>query len=73
MPKKNLKIRFNTENTGSLFWRVVVDGEEQLADHIDILVPTYTSQDALPDGRIKWHISADYHELIWNGTKLTVK
>jgi hypothetical protein len=73
MPKKSLKIRFNTENTGTLFWRVIIDGEEILADHINIEVPSYTSQDTLPDGRVKWHISADYNELVWEGTKLTVK
>jgi hypothetical protein len=73
MPKKTLKIRFNTENTGTLFWRVIVDGEEILADHINVNVPSYTSQDVLPDGRIKWHISADYNELVWEGKKLTVK
>ena len=73
MPKKTLKIRFNTENTGTLFWRALIDEEEHLADHIELLVPSYTSEDALPDGRKKWHISADYTELVWEGTKLIVK
>lgn len=73
MSKKTLKLRFNTENTGTLYWRAIYDGAEHLADHVDIRVPTYTTQDTLPDGRIKWHISADYTELVWEGTKLIVK
>jgi hypothetical protein len=73
MPKKTLKLRFNTENTGTLFWRALIDGEEHLADHVELKVPSYTSQDTLPDGRIKWHISADYTELVWEGTTLIVK
>ena len=71
--KKLLRIRYNTENTGTLFWRVVVDNEEILADTITINVPTYTTQDTLPDGRIKFHISCKYDELIWDGENLTVK
>lgn len=73
MSKKTLKLRFNTENTGTLYWRALIDGVEHLADHVDLKVPSYTSQDTLPDGRIKWHISADYSELVWEGTKLIVK
>lgn len=73
MPKKTLKLRYNTENTGTLFWRALIDGVEHLADHVELQVPSYTSQDTLPDGRIKWHISADYNELVWEGTKLIVK
>jgi len=73
MPKKTLKLRFNTVNTGTLFWRVIIGDVEHLADHVDICVPSYTSKDTLPDGRIKWHISADYNELIWEGTTLIVK
>ncbi|HWY12108.1 MAG TPA: hypothetical protein VN026_12325 [Bacteroidia bacterium] len=49
MSKKTLKLRFNTENTGTLYWRAIYDGVEHLTDHVDIRVPTYTSQDTLPD------------------------
>lgn len=71
--KKRLQIRYNTENTGSLFWRIIIDGEEHLADEISIEVPSHTSKDVLPDGRVKFHISCYYHELVWNGKNLTVK
>ncbi|MGZ3884118.1 MAG: hypothetical protein ACXVPQ_10145 [Bacteroidia bacterium] len=71
--RRLLLIRYNTENTGTLFWRVVIDGEEHLADSISILVPSHTSQDTLPDGRVKFHISCYYNELVWEEKKLTVK
>lgn len=71
--KKTLKLRFNTENEGTLFWRVLVDGKEILADNVFIKVPTHTSCDILPDGRIKYHISCDYSELVWEGKNLTVR
>ena len=71
--KKTLKLRFNTENTGTLFWRVLVDEKELLANNVFIKVPTHTSCDTLSDGRIKYHISCDYSELVWEGKDLTVK
>jgi hypothetical protein len=71
--KKLLQIRYNTENAGSLFWRVVIDGEEHLADGVNINVYSHTSQDTLPDGRVKFHISCYYNELVWEGKNLIVK
>lgn len=71
---KELKIRFNTENTdGVMVWRVLIDGKEHLASNVNIITPSYTTKDTLEDGRVKWHISAKYDELVWNGDKLTVK
>ena len=71
--KKLLRIRYNTENTGILFWRVVVDDVEHLADTISINVSTFTTCDKLPDGREKYHISCYYNDLVWDEKKLTVK
>lgn len=68
-----LQLRFNTENTGSLFWRVIVDSQEHLADDVKIEVPSFTTQDVLPDGRIKFHLSCRFNELIWEGTNLIVR
>jgi|688.fasta_scaffold2690206_1 hypothetical protein len=69
---KTLKIRFNTLNTGSLFWRVIIDGEEHLADEIQINVKSYTTKDILPTGEKKWHISVDYQSLEWNDKILII-
>lgn len=71
---KELKIRFNTENTdGILVWRVLIDGSEHLARHVVLTTPSYTTKDILPDGRVKWHISTKYKELVWEGHQLTIK
>lgn len=71
---KLIKIRFNTENKGDLFWRVIIDDDEHLANSLNILCPTFTTQDTLPDGRVKFHISCNYKELIWyNNSNLTIK
>ena len=69
---KKLMMRFNTENKGCLFWRVVIEGREYLADNVQFKVPTFTSQDLLPGAIKKWHISAVYEQLHWEGTNLTV-
>lgn len=71
--KKRLQIRYNIDNKGALFWRVIADNQEYLADFVNIQVPTFTSQDFLPDGSSKFHISCYYSELQWDGTNLTVK
>ena len=68
-----IKIRFNTENTyGILVWRVLINNTEQLASEVNLQVASITSKDTLPDGRVKWHITANYTQLIWQGTKLIV-
>ncbi|MGC4100011.1 hypothetical protein [Ferruginibacter sp.] len=69
---KKLMMRFNTENKGNLFWRVIIEGEEHLADNVQFRVQTFTSRDMLPNGVMKWHISAFYEQLVWEGTELTV-
>ncbi len=73
MDKKLLRIRYNTENTGSLYWRVIIEGEEHLADHILINVPTFDTNDTLPSGKIKHHFSCYYDSIEWVGTNLIVK
>lgn len=70
---KKLLIRFNTENKGKLFWRVIIEEQEHLADEILLQVPSHTSQDEIEPGRVKFHISCIYNELEWKGTTLIVK
>jgi hypothetical protein len=56
-----IKIRFNTEkekvSKDLPAWRVVIDGVEHLAHHVRIEVPMETSEDTLPTGQLKWHLS----------------
>lgn len=56
-----IQIRFNTEKEKSDAtappWRVLVNGHEFLALKVEIQVPTWTSEDILPSGQRKWHLS----------------
>jgi len=58
-----VQIRFNTEwektDGGQYKWRVLVDGRERLAKSVRIEVPCFTTEDVLPDGRRKWHVTAE--------------
>lgn len=61
IPSSNIQIRFNTEkektNPDQPAWRVLINGIEELAETVEINVPTVTSEDLLPSGQKKWHIS----------------
>ena len=63
-----VKIRFNTEwektPGGEFKWRVLVDGREQLAKSVTFEVPCYTTEDVLPDGRRKWHLTAEAGQIL---------
>ena len=56
-----IKIRFNTmweQSQGQeLKWRVLVDGSEKLAKSVELRVPSWTTEDILPSGVKKWHIT----------------
>ncbi len=72
--KHAIKIRFNTECTDNLlYWRVLIDGVEHLAEKVFINVPVYTSGDFLPEkNQTKHHISSESDNLVWNGAVLTI-
>jgi hypothetical protein len=63
MAKHAIQIRFNTEKEkiGAHLqsWRVIVDGEERLAEQIRIAVPSWTTEDIISTGQKKWHISCE--------------
>lgn len=69
-----IKIRYNTEKdkTDSRLpaWRVLVNGEEQLAESITIETRSWTSVDEIEPGRIKWHISCE-GRVVWDAQKKT--
>lgn len=64
-----IKIRFNHDNKTDLFWRLIIDGVEKLCTSVVIHCPAYTSQDELPDGKIKFHITCEAQKVIWNDEK----
>jgi len=72
--KHSIKIRFNTECTDNrLYWRVLIDGIEHLAENVFINVPVYTSGDFLPEkNQIKHHISCESDNLVWEKDVLNI-
>lgn len=70
---KKLMLRFNHNNTGNLFWRCIIEGEEKLADSVTMYVPSATTEDILPSGEKKFHLTCWYNKLTWNGNNLTVE
>lgn len=74
MKKHIIKLRYNTDcNDNRLYWRVLIDGVEHLAENVHILIPTFTTGDYLPDkGVTKHHISCESDNLVWDGDVLTI-
>ncbi|MGZ3722715.1 MAG: hypothetical protein ACXVA9_07295 [Bdellovibrionales bacterium] len=74
MAKHKIQLRFNTEKEkidGTLPpWRVLVDGVEHLATAVRVEVPTWTSEDLLPNGQRKWHISCE-GDISWDKAERT--
>jgi hypothetical protein len=71
-----LKIRYNTEhNNTKLKWRVCVlpSWEETLVEDIMICTGSYTTEDILPDGRVKYHITVNYTETELKGNVMIIK
>jgi len=56
-----IQIRFNTKfkeaPSEDFKWRILIGGEEQLAKSILILAPCFTTEDLLPTGELKYHLS----------------
>ncbi|HZU54091.1 MAG TPA: hypothetical protein VFF77_09375 [Holophagaceae bacterium] len=63
MDAQHISIRFNTDKERVSLdlpaWRVMVDGVEHLAHHVRIEVPMRTTEDRLPTGKLKWHLSCE--------------
>ncbi len=68
-PRRSIQIRFNTDKeriNGELpAWRVLIDGVEHLAKDVRVEVPMWTSEDILPSGQRKWHLSCE-GEAFWD-------
>lgn len=71
---KKVKIRYNHDAGESpLKWRVVIDGKEQLASNVDILVPSVTTNDLIEGVGEKYHISCEPELIVWEGDKIILK
>lgn len=63
-----IKIRYNTKAAvdDPLKWRVLdADGNETLAKQVVILCGAFTSEDVLPSGETKYHISC-IGRIVWS-------
>ncbi len=63
MATQHIQLRFNTDKEKVSMdlpaWRVMVDGVEHLAHHVRVEVPMHTTEDRLPSGKLKWHLSCE--------------
>lgn len=60
MDGSKIKIRFNTEkltDPNCPPWRVIINGVERLAEEVRMEVPSFTSEDEIAPGLIKWHVN----------------
>jgi hypothetical protein len=71
-----IKIRYNTEHNGSnMKWRAItIPGwEETLFEQVIINAASHTTEDVLPDGRIKHHITVEYKKLMKKDNYLIIE
>lgn len=58
-----MQIRFNTEkdkrDQSLPPWRVLIQGQEYLAEKVVINTQAWTTSDEIAPGVLKWHISCD--------------
>lgn len=69
-------VRFNTEhNNTPLKWRVLINGVEHLTSQVICKQASFTtSEDVLPDGRVKHHITILAKELPeWQDDQMLIK
>jgi hypothetical protein len=71
-PNQHFQIRYNTKNNGGpLKWRIIADGEEHLASHIEIQGYVY-GESSVVDGDQKMNIACD-GKIYWRGTRAKIE
>jgi viroplasmin and RNaseH domain-containing protein len=71
-PNQHFQIRYNTKNEGGpLKWRIIADGEEHLASHIEIQGYMY-GESSVVNGDQKMNIACD-GKIYWNGTRAKIE
>jgi hypothetical protein len=71
-----VKIRYNTLCTDNkLFWRILINGKENLCSDIEIKCPSFTTCDEVWDSTrnqnvIKHHITCTPSQIIWEQDKV---
>lgn len=68
---KHFQIRYNTKNNGGpLKWRVIIDGKETLASHIEVDGHVY-GESSFVDNEEKINIACD-GKIYWDGTRAKI-
>lgn len=68
-----VKLRYNHDHEGSLLrWRILIDGKEFKAERVEFHVKTWTTEDTLPSGEVKYHVSAIANDVRWEGNVVVV-
>lgn len=71
-PKNHIQVRFNTKDkSGLLPWRVIVDGEEQLASHVEIFGYAF-GEKSIVDSTDKYNIAC-FGRVRWVGNRAIIK
>ncbi len=70
-PNQHIQVRYNTKvGEGDLHWRVIIDGEEKLASHIEIHGYMY-GESSIVNGDQKMNIACD-GKIYWHGTRAEI-
>lgn len=74
MKKYTIKLRYNTECTDKrLYWRVLINGVEHLAENVYFNIPVHTTADFLSEkGVTKHHITCESDSITWKNEELTI-
>lgn len=71
-PNHHIQVRYNTKvGDTNLHWRVIVDGKETLASHIEIHGYVY-GESSVVDGDQKMNIACD-GKIYWHGTRAEIQ
>lgn len=71
-PSHHIQVRYNTKvGNSNLHWRVIVDGKETLASHIEIHGYVY-GESSVVDGDQKMNIACD-GKIYWHGTRAEIQ
>ena len=70
-PTQHFQIRYNTKNNGGpLKWRIIADGQESLASHIEIHGYVY-GESSVVDNDLKMNIACD-GKIYWHGDRAEI-
>jgi|LakMenE18May11ns_1017448.scaffolds.fasta_scaffold9237078_2 hypothetical protein len=69
-----VKIRYNTNATEAdqLHWRVLINGNETLASHVEVNTKLWSTKDFIEGVGYKWHLTCESDNIQWQGDKCII-